>query len=322
MSTRRLYDCFDTDKKGHFEAVDELFDKGVWIGYFAEESRDTRYRGLPSYHDLEKNHENLSFPFPEPLPNASYVDREAFCRGCVSEDSIVLQLREVRFGPRHKVIVMPLRRADEAGLFCIILQQSLDRSVTALDLFRPYEHGIDRNDSKPFANDIMLLAVRDRDNSGSSVLSTVRKALDPAELARIANRNSSSKANTHPTPRSKAESVPQSGGQPRYKPKRKQQQTDAEDSASGSPAKRNRQVPLTGPRMREDNGSISDDDMDDTPLVLKARGLASRPREQQRTPVSPNSALNPLPTEAPRPPVVNMNDLQFTDEQARRIFFI
>ena len=38
MATRRLYDCFDTDKRDHFQAVDELFDKGVWIGYFAEES--------------------------------------------------------------------------------------------------------------------------------------------------------------------------------------------------------------------------------------------------------------------------------------------
>jgi hypothetical protein len=38
MSTRRVYDCFDSDKKGHFQAVDELFEKGVWIGYFAEES--------------------------------------------------------------------------------------------------------------------------------------------------------------------------------------------------------------------------------------------------------------------------------------------
>jgi hypothetical protein len=38
MSTRRLYDCFDMHKKGHLQAVDDLFDRGVWIGYFAEES--------------------------------------------------------------------------------------------------------------------------------------------------------------------------------------------------------------------------------------------------------------------------------------------
>lgn len=89
-------------------------------------------------------------------------------------------------------------------------------------LFRPYEHGIDRNDNKPFANDFMLLAARDRDNSGRSVLATVRKTLDPAELARIADRNSSSRSYTQPAPRLFAESVPQSGGQPRYKQKRKQ----------------------------------------------------------------------------------------------------
>lgn len=38
MATRHLYDCFDSNKNNHFQAVDKLFDKGVWIGYFAEES--------------------------------------------------------------------------------------------------------------------------------------------------------------------------------------------------------------------------------------------------------------------------------------------
>jgi hypothetical protein len=73
--------------------------------------------------------------------------------------------------------------------------------------------------------------------------------------------------------------------------------------------------------MIEHSGSLSDDDLD-TPLVPKARGLASRHREQQRTPLSPSSTLDHSPIQAPRPPVVVMNNLQFTDEQARRIFFI
>jgi hypothetical protein len=30
-------DCFDVGK-GHFASADNLFDKGVWIGYFARES--------------------------------------------------------------------------------------------------------------------------------------------------------------------------------------------------------------------------------------------------------------------------------------------
>lgn len=224
--------------------------------------------------------------------------------------------------PSQKVVVMPLQGADEAGLFCIMLPQSLDRSIKALDLFRPYEHGIDRNDSKSFANEIMLLAVRDRDNSGSGILSTVRKTLDPVELATIADRSSSPNSSAQNAPRPTAENITQSGGQPRFKAKRKQQQPDGEDSASGGPVKRNRQVPLKGPRMSEHIVSLSDDDLDDVPLIPKARGLTSRPRVQQPTPVSPSSALNPSSIQAPRPPVVFMNHLQFTDEQVQRIFFV
>jgi hypothetical protein len=213
---------------------------------------------------------------------------------------------------------MPLEGADEAGLFCIVLPQSLDRSIKALESFRPYEHGIDRDDNKPFVNDFALLATRDRD-SGSGVLSIVRSTLDPAELDRIANRRSSS-GGAQPARRPAAEKTNQSGGQPRYK--RKQQQVAGEESASGGSVKRNRQVPLKGPRMSEHIIPLSDDDIDDIPLRPKARGLTSKARLQQQTPVSPSSAPNPSPIQTPHAPVVHMNNLQFTDEQARRISFV
>ncbi|KAF3036460.1 hypothetical protein E8E12_006074 [Didymella heteroderae] len=118
MSTRHLWDCFDAHKKGHFQAVDELFERGVWIGYFAEESRDTRYRQLPSCHDLEKNYGGFDLPYPEPLHYCSCNDRAA------------------------KVIAMSLLGANEAGLFCITIPQSVDRSIKAVYLFRLYKHGV------------------------------------------------------------------------------------------------------------------------------------------------------------------------------------
>lgn len=218
---------------------------------------------------------------------------------------------------------MPLQGPDGLGLFCILLQQSLDRSTKPLDLFRPYEHGIDRNDNKPFANDIMLLTVRDRDNHGNDVLATVRKTLDPAELARIADRISNYIPSVHSSPRIVTENPFRAEGQPRPKGKRKQQQQkDGENSASGGSAKRSRQVPLKGPRMSEYNGLHSDDDVDDTPLHSKARGLASWPKQQQRMPASPSSASVPSLIQAPCPPVVNRAGFQFTDEQARRIQFV
>lgn len=215
---------------------------------------------------------------------------------------------------------MPLQGADEAGLFCIMLPQSLDRSMKALESFRPYEHGIGRDDTKPFANDFVLLASRDKDNGGD-VLGAVRNALDPAELERIANRSSSSRQSARPTPRPAAGKAPQSGGQPRFK--RKQTQTNGEDSISSGSVKRSKQRPLKGPKMgKQGIVPLTDDDLDDTPLLPNARSLTSKPRVQQQTPVSPSSAPNPSPAQANPLPVANMNGLQFTDEQTRRIHFI
>ena len=214
---------------------------------------------------------------------------------------------------------MPLKGADEAGLFCIMLPQSLDRSIKALEAFRPYEHNIDRHDNKPFANNFMLLAIRDRSNNGG-VVDTVSNTLDPAELTKIVKHNSPLRLNAQPGSRSGTEKTPQSGGQLRLK--RKQQSTTGEDSASGGSAKRSRQVPLKGPRMGEHIVSLSDDDMSDAPLLPPARGLTTGARVQQRTPVSPSSASNALPPQTPRAPVINMRNVQFTDEQARRISFV
>lgn len=216
---------------------------------------------------------------------------------------------------------MPLEGADDAGLFCIMLPQPLDRSIKALESFRPYEHNVEHDGNKPFTNDFMLLAIRDRGNS-SGVLNTIRNTLDPAELARIAScRNEqrpTSRPNDHTGSKPVAEKTPQSEGRLMFK--RKQQQQSTGDNSG--PAKRKRTVILKGPRMMEHTVSLSGDDMDDSPLHSNARSSMSRARVQQETPVSPSNVPNPSPTQTPRPPVVNMTELPFTNEQARRIHFV
>jgi hypothetical protein len=66
----------------------------------------------------------------------------------------------------QKLVIMPL---DE-DLFCIMTPQPLDRSIKALETFRPYEHQ-------------MLVAIRGRvDNYG--LLHTARSVLESAELSK------------------------------------------------------------------------------------------------------------------------------------------
>jgi hypothetical protein len=38
VHSMHLYDCFNERGDGHEQAANELFDKGVWIGYFSDES--------------------------------------------------------------------------------------------------------------------------------------------------------------------------------------------------------------------------------------------------------------------------------------------
>lgn len=38
MALRHLYDCFNKHGKGHLHSADEFYDRGIWVGYLAEES--------------------------------------------------------------------------------------------------------------------------------------------------------------------------------------------------------------------------------------------------------------------------------------------
>ncbi|XPS73595.1 hypothetical protein M3J09_005739 [Ascochyta lentis] len=323
MASRHLYDCFDTQDKGHFYAADELYDKGVWVGYLAEGSRNTRYRQLPSFRELENNHKNLNLPYPTPLPDSSCNDREAVCRGCFGNRSIILQLREVRFGSHNKVLIMPLNGADEAGLFCIMLPQSMDRSIKALEAFRPFEHGIDRVDTEPFVNEYMLLAVRNRKHN-SGVLHTVGTTLSPAELSRIANRPGRHQSGPRSSDQASLMKSIEKTSQGRLQKiaKRKRQQVVDDDVEPCDANKESRLETLTDPRMIASVVNLSDDDTAERLEVPNARRSVSKVRFEQQTPELQNNVPRPSLVQTNVPRSGSVNTSQFEEGQASRIYFI
>ncbi|KAH6616639.1 hypothetical protein C7974DRAFT_379510 [Boeremia exigua] len=307
MALRQVYDCFDTDGHGHFDSVDALFDRGVWIGYLAENSL-TRYRGLPSYRELESNHKNLVLPFPTPIAHSSCSDREAACRGCFGDESRVLQLHEIRFGSHSMVVAMPLRGADDAGLFCIMLPQPLDRSIKALEMFRPFEHRLEHKDHKLFANSYMLLAIRDGKNNGG-VLHTIRDTLDPTELARTATRLERLRSDAGAKEYRYEEVTVGNNMQPGWVSKTaKRKQQRASDSHNST--KRSRP---------ENNGMQSGDGISQT---LSAHNSFQRAEVWQQSPMLPSDASQRVPVRAPISQATNPSALDLTDEQLRRIHFV
>ncbi|KAJ8112045.1 hypothetical protein OPT61_g5498 [Boeremia exigua] len=328
-SMATLYDCFDRSGRGHFDSADTLFDRGVWIGYLAERSRNTRYRGLPSFRELEKNYKELNLPFPNPSVGISCSDREAVCRGCFGNRSIVLQLREIRFGSHNKVVILPLNGADDAGLFCIMLAQSPDRSIKPLEAFRPFEHRLEREDDAQFANSYMVLAIRDSKNN-SGVLCTVRNSLDSAELTRIANRPGRLRSDSGPGEQLDIQLTVEKSSLTGVAPKiakRKQQQTADDSSSSRNLAKRSRPVTLKGPTMSAHIVQLSDDDDVAEPLTIPgARRSIPNLKARQPAPALPNDSPQQAPiaasVPAPTPRTVNSSTPRFTNEQASRIHFV
>lgn len=217
---------------------------------------------------------------------------------------------------------MPLAGADDAGLFCVMLPQDLDQSIKALESFRPYKHEANTDNDKSFANDYMLLAIRDR-KKNSGLLHTVHATLEPEELAAIANRLGRPPSfepfgQTGPKP---TVGRTQQQGRLQSVTKGKRLQSISDGLEPRNLAKRSKVKSLTGPRMSESLTQLSDDDIASPLVVPHARSSTTRTRVQQQTPLSPSDNPQPTPVQAPRPQQANLSDSRFTDEQAQRIQF-
>ena len=240
---------------------------------------------------------------------------------------------------------MPLKGADDAGLFCILLPLKPDRSVKALQQFRPYEHETG-NEVRSFENSFVILAARDQEKD-NGIMHLVHNTLPPQELARNAVRsgncrsdlNFSENAGSIPA----VEKTAQQGSLPKIL-KRKQQAPGDDYSEIRSSVKRVRTKALTGPRMSTTpTVQLSDDDIAEPLRLPHERRLTSQVRGQQLSPVSPSTAPAPLPIQmpaprevpvmlnnvprsppdaAPTPPAVDVRRSGFTDDQAERIEFI
>ncbi|KAI4930787.1 uncharacterized protein J4E92_004619 [Alternaria infectoria] len=197
------YDCFNSQPhlKGHFYSANQLFARGVWIGYLAPDRQSQSFRGLPSFHDLKANYKKFTPPHPPIVSGSPRENRNAVCRGCAREDSAVIAFSEVQFGPKVKVVIMPLDGDDDAGVFAIMLPQTSDRSLQGLQAYRPYEISGGGLGDK-FANNFMMLTLRNPD-SDAGTLETVLSVLSPQERADIA-----SKLRGLPEPRHRLSSTP------------------------------------------------------------------------------------------------------------------
>ena len=221
----------------------------------------------------------------------------------------------------QKVLIMPLEGADDAGLFCIMLPQPMDRSIKALEKLRPYEHGFERDGTKPFANDYMLLVMRDITRD-SGILHMIRMRLDPAELSRIADRpgrqRSGSGARNGASLAPTVEKIPQKG-RPKKVVKRKRQQASDDNFEPQGATKKDKTRPLTSPRMSASISQLSDGDTTEPLRVPNEHSSTSRVRVQEQTPTSPRDLPRPSPIRTPVPEAVDAS--QFTDVQALRIHF-
>jgi hypothetical protein len=100
--TSTAYDCFNSQPhlKGHFYSANQLFARGIWIGYLAPERQNQSFRGLPSFHDLKDNYSKFTSPHPPTVFGSAREKRNAVCRGCARSEAALIAFREVQFGKK------------------------------------------------------------------------------------------------------------------------------------------------------------------------------------------------------------------------------
>jgi hypothetical protein len=93
------YECFNKHgrPRGHYYSARELYSRGVWIGYLAPDKQKKPFLECPSYNELKANFANINLPYPPSNPSSSSCNREAVCRGCFGEQSMLLTTREISF---------------------------------------------------------------------------------------------------------------------------------------------------------------------------------------------------------------------------------
>jgi hypothetical protein len=94
-----IYNCFNTQMhpKGHFYSANQLYARGIWIGYLSPDRMNEPFRGLPSFNKLKVNFSKFSPPHPQPVQGTARENRNAVCRGCVTSTSAVIALSEIQF---------------------------------------------------------------------------------------------------------------------------------------------------------------------------------------------------------------------------------
>jgi hypothetical protein len=97
--SKSLYDCFNQQlhPKGHFYSANQLYARGIWVGYLSPDRMNEPFRRLPSLSDLKVNYSNFSPPHPPVVKGSARENRNAVCRGCVTASSAVIALSEVQF---------------------------------------------------------------------------------------------------------------------------------------------------------------------------------------------------------------------------------
>ncbi|PSN67271.1 hypothetical protein BS50DRAFT_634657 [Corynespora cassiicola Philippines] len=164
MSAAETYACFNKHGKrnGHYFSAMHLYDCGVWIGYLAPERHGERFRNLPSFNELKTNSKRYQDAYPPTIPGkVTEGRREAICRACFTEQPATIELMEISFTPRNKLVIMRLDGTDKDGMFCILVPQPNDRSLAGLQPYRPYEI---INDGRGYdlVNNFCLLVLRNK----------------------------------------------------------------------------------------------------------------------------------------------------------------
>lgn len=221
----------------------------------------------------------------------------------------------------QKLVIMPL---DE-DLFCIMTPQPLDRSIKALETFRPYEHQMQRNNDRPFFNNYMLVAIRGRvDNYG--LLHTARSVLESAELSKHRQRPSYSGLDDQANTKLLTETSSTSRVQARVK-NHKRKLSVGSSARISTPAKLDRSVVHGYPRSSARITQLSDDGTDQNEMaaplsVPNARSSYSRPNVQKKIPESRNNFAEQPPLTTFAHPVKKTTNRQFTDQQACCTHFV
>ena len=221
----------------------------------------------------------------------------------------------------QKLVIMPL----DGDLFCIMTPQPLDRSIKALETFRPYEHQMQRNDDRPFFNNYLLVAIRDRVGD-YGLLHTARSVLESAKLSKHRQRPSYSGLDDQEDTKLPAETSSTSRAQAKIN-KLKRRMSVYVGAGSSAPAKLDHSVARRYPRSSARVIQLSDDGTDEhemaAPLsVPNARSSSSRPSVQKKIPEPCNNIAEQPPLTTCAHPVQKTANRQFTDQQARCTHFV